>query len=348
MERPLLSKLCSELGISLYRDMDSGYFEEADQLAVYYIRKGTPSIVLNGKYKLQDIEIRAICYGIAMFTYEEFPPKGKAYMITQSDVLFNHDKVGLFGHNLFSLYKKRLAEYENERKETKMNELIKINTDNADRPTVMGRKLHEALEIKARYTDWFKRMCEYGFTENSDFILVTQKCETNNPKNPYTTITDHQLTLDMAKEICMIQRSEIGRKCRQYFIEVEKQWNTPEAVMDRALKYADRKIKQLEAERQNAPISAQQLSTLRDEIQIKAIDLCGSGRLYNDIGPTIRLAIMDELMETMNVDELSCIMVWQFDKSVELCRLFKPAQELREFINKSRLGIKGGNIIENN
>lgn len=77
----------------------------------------------------------------------------------------------------------------------------------SDRPTILGRDLHEALEVKTPYTQWFDRMAEYGFTENADFILVSQKCETNNPKNPHTTITDHQLTIDMAKEICMIQRS---------------------------------------------------------------------------------------------------------------------------------------------
>ena len=107
-----------------------------------------------------------------------------------------------------------------------MNDLININYDGSDRPTVMGRELHEALEIQTPYKKWFDRMCEYGFAENSDFILVRQNCPTNNPKNPTTEIIDHQLTLDMAKEICMIQRSEKGKQCRQYFIEVEKRYNS--------------------------------------------------------------------------------------------------------------------------
>lgn len=107
-----------------------------------------------------------------------------------------------------------------------MNDLININYDASDRPTVMGRELHEALEIQTPYKKWFDRMCEYGFAENSDFILVRQNCPTNNPKNPTTEIIDHQLTLDMAKEICMIQRSEKGKQCRQYFIEVEKRYNS--------------------------------------------------------------------------------------------------------------------------
>lgn len=107
-----------------------------------------------------------------------------------------------------------------------MNDLININYEGSDRPTVMGRELHEALEVKEKYTQWFKRMCEYGFSENSDYIMLSEKTETNNPKNPTAEIINHQLTLDMAKEICMIQRSEKGKQCRQYFIEVEKRYNS--------------------------------------------------------------------------------------------------------------------------
>lgn len=103
-----------------------------------------------------------------------------------------------------------------------MNELVRINYDTSS-PTVLGRDLHAALKIGTPYNKWFPRMCEYGFEADKDYvILVGQKCPTNNPKNPWTEVTDHQLTLDMAKEICMIQRSEIGKKCREYFIAVEK------------------------------------------------------------------------------------------------------------------------------
>lgn len=80
-----------------------------------------------------------------------------------------------------------------------MKALIKINSENADRPTVLGRELHKALEVKTPYTMWFSRMCDYGFSKNTDYILVSQICETNNPKNPTTEIANHQLTLDMAK-----------------------------------------------------------------------------------------------------------------------------------------------------
>ena len=83
-------------------------------------------------------------------------------------------------------------------------------------------------------------MCEYGFAENTDFIAVSQKRLT--AQGNETTFTDHAITIDMAKELCMIQRSEIGKRCREYFIEVEKKWNSPEAVVARALLVANHQL----------------------------------------------------------------------------------------------------------
>lgn len=127
-----------------------------------------------------------------------------------------------------------------------MNDLIKINYE-TEQPTVSARELYEGLEIKTAFKDWFPRMTEYGFTENQDFILVAQKRATNNPKNPVTTYNDYQISVDMAKQICMIQRSEKGRQYRQYFLDLEKAWNTPEQVFARALKMADREIEKLKS-----------------------------------------------------------------------------------------------------
>lgn len=128
-----------------------------------------------------------------------------------------------------------------------MEEIIKINYD-AEHPTVSARELHEGLEIGTRFADWFPRMASYGFEENADYILVTQKKETNNPKNPVTEFTDYQISVDMAKQICMIQRSEKGRQYRQYFLDLEKAWNTPEQVMARALKMAGKTIDKLKSQ----------------------------------------------------------------------------------------------------
>ena len=117
-----------------------------------------------------------------------------------------------------------------------MNELIKVSYENSKQPTVSGRELWEALEIKSKYADWFKNMCGYGFNENEDYVAFSKNLE-----NGGRTI-DHQLTIPMAKELCMIQRSEKGKQFRQYFIEIENKWNTPEAVMARALQFANQKL----------------------------------------------------------------------------------------------------------
>ena len=120
-----------------------------------------------------------------------------------------------------------------------MNELIKINY-NSEQPTVSGRELHEALEVKTAYKDWFPRMCEYGFMEGTDFCSKMSESTGGRPS------TDHELTIPMAKELCMLQRNEKGRMFRRYFISIEEKWNSPEMVMKRALDYANESVKKLQ------------------------------------------------------------------------------------------------------
>ena len=148
-----------------------------------------------------------------------------------------------------------------------MNEIIKINYENAERPTVSGRELHEALGIKTPYTQWFDRMKEYGFAENTDFITVHKNVIRSDGSIMPQTQFDHQLTIDMAKELCMIQRTEKGKQCRQYFLELEKAWNTPEMVIGRALQIAKKQIDSLKMENNmlttTVAVQEQQISELK-------------------------------------------------------------------------------------
>ena len=124
-------------------------------------------------------------------------------------------------------------------------DLIRINYD-SEVPTVSARQLHEGLEINTRFNDWYKRMCEYGFAENVDYQAITQKRVT--AQGNETTFMDYKISIDMAKQICMIQRTDKGKQYRQYFIDLEKAWNTPEQVMARALKIANNEIDKLKAD----------------------------------------------------------------------------------------------------
>lgn len=126
-----------------------------------------------------------------------------------------------------------------------MNEVIKVTVNDNHESIVSGRQLHEALGVKTEYRKWFGRMAEYGFEENQDFARVTQKCPT---PGGLQDMTDHIIKLDMAKEIAMIQRTDKGKEVRQYFIQVEKDFNSPEKIMARALLMADQKVHKLEAQ----------------------------------------------------------------------------------------------------
>ena len=123
-----------------------------------------------------------------------------------------------------------------------MNELIPINYE-GEQPTVSARELYTGLEITDRFSRWFERMSAYGFSEGNDFTSVKSSTLVNNGAE--REITDYRVSIDMAKQICMIQRSEKGRQYRQYFLDLEKAWNTPEQIFARALKMADQTIAKL-------------------------------------------------------------------------------------------------------
>lgn len=124
-----------------------------------------------------------------------------------------------------------------------MNDLIKVDYS-GEKPAVSARDLHEFLEVSTDFRHWFQRMCEYGFTDGEDYRTFLTDRVDGLPGKPRH---DAAVTIDMAKEICMLQRNEKGKMARQYFLQLERDWNSPEKVMARALQIADRRIKTLEA-----------------------------------------------------------------------------------------------------
>ncbi len=157
------------------------------------------------------------------------------------------------------------------------NELFNVNMETE---TVSARELHEKLKIETPFRKWFPRMCEYGFVDGIDYTLD----KFVHPQNGQET-ADYDVKFDMAKQICMIQRTEEGKKCRQYFIELEKAWNTPEQIMARALKLADRTINSLRIENEMMKPKAAFFDAVADsktavsmnEVS-KVLDIKGIGR----------------------------------------------------------------------
>ena len=190
-------------------------------------------------------------------------------------------------------------------------ELIKI-IEREGRQLVSGRELHEFLEIKTKYKDWFPRMVEYGFEEEIDFIKVAQKRATNNLKNPVTTVIDHAISIDMAKEISMIQRTEKGKIARQYFINCEKKLKevkklSPMELMElqfKALKEQKEKIAQVENRvdklEEDMPLFQIDCKEIQALVRKKGIEALGGyrsvayndnslrGKVYSDIQQQIR------------------------------------------------------------
>lgn len=182
-----------------------------------------------------------------------------------------------------------------------MNELININYKDSNRPTVMGRELHEALEVKEKYTDWFKRMCEYGFTEGEDFSSFLSKSSfsenSEKPNKGGRPSTDHQLTIPMAKEICMLQRSEKGKQFRQYFISIEEKWNSPESIMARALQYANKNLLELKEKNYQlettVAVQEQQIQELKPkasyyDLVLNCPDLLSTSVIAKDYGKSAK------------------------------------------------------------
>lgn len=171
-----------------------------------------------------------------------------------------------------------------------MKELIKVNYS-SERPTVNGRDLYEALEVKTAYKDWFPRMCDYGFEEGKDFCSILSESTGGRPS------LNHQLTISMAKELCMLQRNEKGKVFRQYFIAIEEKWNSPESIMARALQFANEKLMLLEKENtrlsNKVAIQGQQILEMKPKVSyydvvLNCKDLLSITQIAKDYGKSAK------------------------------------------------------------
>ena len=235
-----------------------------------------------------------------------------------------------------------------------MNELIKVTKDEQGNSVVSGRDLHEFLGVKDNYTDWFKRMVAYGFTENVDFIGLSEKSDklVGRPR------VDHALTLDMAKEISMIQRTEKGKQARQYFIEVEKeykkqigqsQFRLPKNLTEMStmffdvMKDQDKKIEE-QSEKVNFLMNLSGLTSPRNKELTKArnkkiIQVCGGSESNSYQDKSLRSKLYNELFKSyrhrFDVNQYVDTPMKRFDEAKDYINNWYPPFELKDEIEKA-------------
>lgn len=228
------------------------------------------------------------------------------------------------------------------------NELIKITQDENGNSVVSGRELHEFLEVKTPYKDWFPRMVEYGFAENVDFISLAQKCAKPNGGRPKI---DHALTLDMAKEISMIQRTEKGKQARQYFIEVEKVFKeqyrlpqTPEEKLALTMEVTTRlnkrigKIEEdLEDIKNKQEIDSTQRYKLKKARNRKAVEVLGGKEsdAYQDKSLTRKVfrALERDLKDNFTISRYEDLRRDEFDSAIKFIENWYPPYPLKREIS---------------
>lgn len=185
-----------------------------------------------------------------------------------------------------------------------MDELIPL-TEQDGVQAVMGRDLYKFLEVKEQYTDWMRRMVTYGFEEGRDYSSQKPEAGATSGFVPGGNRTDHIVSLDMAKEIAMIQRTERGKQARQYFIEVEKRARqveelTPDQLMAKALLQAESTMKELEARASTAEASLQAAAPaleyhekfVAEDDDVTTID--DFARVYGTTGPKVRALLVEK------------------------------------------------------
>ncbi|WP_270228403.1 ORF6C domain-containing protein [Lactococcus garvieae] len=220
-----------------------------------------------------------------------------------------------------------------------MNQLINIIQNENNDSVVSGRELHEFLEVGTRYSIWFDRMVEYGFTENTDYLAIVQKRTT--AQGNQTEYIDHALKLDMAKEISMIQRTAKGKEARQYFIQVEKEYKQRQQApmtLDQqiaaiATGYGSVKEELVEVKDQVADLTnrfglpSNKAKVLQKKVATKVYMFTGGkdSNAHKKIGSKVFREFYKDLNNRFDVVKYSDIPLSRYDEALEYLEMWQPA-----------------------
>lgn len=148
-----------------------------------------------------------------------------------------------------------------------MNELIKVKVK-GDQQLVSARDLHKGLRLTTRFSKWVDQNF-HDFESGIDFMSVTGV--TDMPNGGTKPIQDYAVTIDMAKQLCMMSHTELGKKYRRYFIELERKWNDPQEVVKRGYAILQSENTQLKIENNQLKIESTQLKAENAAMRPKAI-----------------------------------------------------------------------------
>lgn len=226
--------------------------------------------------------------------------------------------------------------------------LIPVEKDEQGNVVVSGRELHDFLEVGTQYTKWLERMVEYGFVEGSDYVTISQKRLT--AQGNETTYTDHALTLDMAKEISMIQRTERGKQARQYFLEIEKRYKqqlpqTPEEKLALTMQVANRlnnRMAKVEDDidfiKNKSEIDSTQRYKLKAARNRKAVEICGgsNSNFYNTKGAPRKVfrELEHDLKEVFVISRYEDLKKEDFDRAVSFINNWHASYPLEQEISQ--------------
>ncbi|QCQ04194.1 hypothetical protein FAX13_06105 [Ligilactobacillus animalis] len=228
-----------------------------------------------------------------------------------------------------------------------MNYLIPVEKDEQGNVVVSGRELHDFLDINTPYTQWFERMVGYGFDENVDFIGLSQKSEKPIGGRPQQ---DHALTLDMAKEISMIQRTERGKQARRYFLEVEKRYKqqlpqTPEEKLALTMQVANRlnnRMAKVEDDidfiKNKSEIDSTQRYKLKAARNRKAVEICGgsNSNFYNTKGAPRKVfrELEHDLKDVFVISRYEDLKKEDFDRAISFINNWHASYPLEQEISQ--------------